>query len=289
MIGIQPLQLLRIQQRQVQQTSIEGHQGQRLETIHRRFQFPLHLCHHDQVFAANTKGAVAVVTGFITDDHAGLQGHRGPGLGNALWALVHAQESANPVAGAMIVFVALPPQKLARQHIQVGTRSALGEARPIQGNVAFQHQGKQAPHLGTGIANGHGAGDVRGAVVVLAAGIDQVYRVRWNLGGGAVAVVVVAHGGIAAGGGDGVKGGTLEMLAAGPEVQQAVRQLGLVVQAPGGLLAIQPGQKPHHSRAITDVGAAGAGNLYRILAGFGHDDRVSAGHQRGTTLLQQPL
>ena len=49
---------------------------------------------------------------------------------------------------------------------------------PWRWRYALQHAGEAVDHLGGRLADRHGAGDVGGAVLILAAGIDQVERAR---------------------------------------------------------------------------------------------------------------
>ena len=80
------------------------------------------------------------------------------------------------MAGAVVVVEAVRPQRRARQGVERRAGGAGREAHPGQGQVALQHQGEALAHLRRRLADGHGAGDVGGAVQVLGAGIDQQQR-----------------------------------------------------------------------------------------------------------------
>ncbi len=86
---------------------------------------------------------------------------------------MHGQIRAHAVAGAVIVIEAGFPKRLARKGVERRAGGALGEAHRGERDMAFEHAGEAVAHFGGGLAHDHGAGDIGGAVGILAAGIDQ--------------------------------------------------------------------------------------------------------------------
>ena len=94
-------------------------------------------------------------------------------LGDARRALVHRQIAADAVAGAVIEIEPGLPQELPRQRVELRAGGAVGKHRARDRDMALEHAGEAVAHLGARRADRDGAGDVGGAVLVLAAGIDQ--------------------------------------------------------------------------------------------------------------------
>src|SRR3546814_3925532 len=82
------------------------------------------------------------------------------GLGDALRPLMHRQIGADAVAGAMRIIDAVGPQILPRENVELAAARPLGEARGRKRDMAFQHLGETAAHLGGGLADRDRAGDV---------------------------------------------------------------------------------------------------------------------------------
>ena len=124
------------------------------------------------------------------------------------------------------------------------------------------------PLLRRQLAQGDGPGDVRGALVVLSAGVHQVEppglqnRLALLRGG------VVAHGRVGAVGGDGVEAGAKVALLLPPELLQPVRHAHLVHGDLPDIL-LQPVDIFRHRDAVLDVGAADIFHLHRILHRLG--------------------
>ena len=97
-------------------------------------------------------------------------------LRDARRPLVHRQERADAVAGAVVVVEAGLPERGAREAVELRAGRADRKARGGDGDVALEHAGEAVAHLRRRRADGDGAGDVGGAVAVLAAGIDEVER-----------------------------------------------------------------------------------------------------------------
>ena len=91
---------------------------------------------------------------------------------------VHRQVAADAVAGAVIEVEPLRPQELARKGIELRAGRAVGKDRARDRDMTLEHAGETVAHLGGRRADRDGAGDVGGAVLVLAAGIDQEQLAR---------------------------------------------------------------------------------------------------------------
>ena len=77
------------------------------------------------------------------------------------------------MAGAVVEIDAGLPERLPRERIELRAGGAVGEHRGRDRDMALEHAGEAVAHLGGRLADDDGAGDVGGAVLILAAGIDQ--------------------------------------------------------------------------------------------------------------------
>ena len=93
------------------------------------------------------------------------------------------QEAADSVAGAVGVIEARFPQRPPGEAVELASARALGKDRGRDRDMALEHAGEAVAHLVGRLADDHGAGDVGGAVDILAAGIDQVDRGCSRAGG----------------------------------------------------------------------------------------------------------
>ena len=101
------------------------------------------------------------------------------------------EEAADAVAGAVGVIEARFPQRPAGEAVELAAARALGEDRGGDRDMALEHAGEAVAHLVGRLADRHGAGDVGGAVDILAARIDQVERALLELAVGLLARLVV--------------------------------------------------------------------------------------------------
>ncbi len=83
--------------------------------------------------------------------------------------LVHGEEAADSMAGAMGIIEALSPEILPGEYVELAAARAQRKARRAQSDMALEHQREPLTHLGARHADGDGAGDVGGAVLVLTA------------------------------------------------------------------------------------------------------------------------
>ena len=86
-------------------------------------------------------------------------------------AFVDAEIDADAMTRPMLVIEPGLPERVARQNIKVCTSRPFREAHGGERDMALQHERVMLAHVIAGLADGHGAGDVRGTVQILAAGI----------------------------------------------------------------------------------------------------------------------
>ena len=109
------------------------------------------------------------------------------------------------MAGAVIEIEAVAPEKLPRQRIELCAVGAVGKYRAGDRDVALEHQGEILAHVRARRADRDGAGDIGGAVLVLAAGIDQKQFVGPDPSVGSHGDAIMHNCGVGAGAGDGGK------------------------------------------------------------------------------------
>ena len=117
--------------------------------------------------------ACFVDAGFVRGQHAGFQRHRVFVHADALRSFVHVEEVSHAVPRAVQVVHAALPNGHTGQHVQLGAARAFGEHGLCQGDVPLQNQGIIFFLFLRQRAEGNGAGDVRGAVQILGARIEQ--------------------------------------------------------------------------------------------------------------------
>ena len=290
-IGVQPRDVLGRQEVRVDQAAVDGGERQRLEAQHRPLAALGHarLLDQQQVLDADAEMAFAVVAGLVRQDHARLDGHV-RALGQARRALVDAEVAAHPVPGAVVVVQACPPQRRPRQRVDL---DALGPRREAQGgdlDHPAQHQRGAADVLRRGRADGQRAGDVGGAVAILAARIHEVEVAGLDRQVAVAADPVVGQGGVGAVAADRVEADVLQRARVAAKALQRLRRADLG-DAPARHRLLQPLEEAHEGRAVALVGRARARLLGGGLAGLGQDagivgpdglgQRLGHGQRRG--------
>src|SRR5262249_32233704 len=165
----------------------------------------------------------------------------------------------------------------ARKGVELGASRALGKDRARNRDVALEHAAETVAHFGGRFADRDGAGNVRGAVLVLAAGIDQKQLTRRN---DAIALgrdAIMDDRAVGTGAGDGWKGNVLEQPGVAAKAFERRNGLDLGELAAWGL-AIEPGEEARDGGAIAQVRRARAGNLDLVLHGL--HQRDGAGRTR---------
>ena len=88
-------------------------------------------------------------------------------------ALMHREERADAVAGAMVEIEAGLPERTAREGIDAGAGDALREDGRRDRDMALQHARETVAHLLGRRADGYCAGDIGRAVLILRAGMTR--------------------------------------------------------------------------------------------------------------------
>ncbi len=114
-----------------------------------------------------------IIARLIGNDHARFQRRIAAALGNPLRSFMHIEETANAVAGAVLVIKPGLPEILPRQRIELRTARAVGKARGGNGDVALKHAGETVDMFRRWRANGYRARDVGRTIGILATGIEQ--------------------------------------------------------------------------------------------------------------------
>src|SRR5262249_58564833 len=94
-------------------------------------------------------------------------------LRDAWRSLVHGEIAADAMAGAVVEIDPRLPQIAAREGIELGAGRGVGKYGARERNVALEHEREARAHLRSRLTDGNGAGNVRGAILILAAGIDE--------------------------------------------------------------------------------------------------------------------
>ena len=288
MIGVEPRQLAGIEQLRLDQPPVDRRQRQRLEGVERFLgALDLRALHHQhQVLDPDAVFAGFVIARLVRQDHAALQ-RRVAELGDARRALVHRQIAADAVAGAVIEVEAVRPQRLPRERIELRAGDAFGKHRARDGDVALQHQREALAHFGSRLADRDGAGDVGGAVLVLAAGVDQEQFAGLDGAVGRAGDPVMHDGAVRPGAGDARKRHVLEQSGVAAEALQRLDRADLGELAVRRL-AVEPGEEARHRRAVADMRRARARDLDRVLDRLHHRDRVGPARHLAAGVADDP-
>src|SRR3546814_204575 len=141
------------------------------------------VCSSDlQRLDANAVFARLVITGLVREDHAGFERDRGAAagvarLGDPRRAFVDREVRADAVAGAVREIETGFPQGPPREAIELSAVGAARKQRGIERDIALEHAGEAVLHLVGRFAHGQHAGDVGGAVFILATRIDQIQEI----------------------------------------------------------------------------------------------------------------
>ena len=147
--------------------------------------------------------------------------------------------------------------------------------------MALQHAGEAILHLGRRLADGDCAGDVRGAVEILRAGIDQIEFALLQGAVGRLGGPVMHDGSVGPGAGNGVKTEVAEELARATKIGKPGDGSQLVDFSLGRLMR-QPVEESRHRQSIAAMGGTGPGELSIILACLGQKAWVVALRQIGS-------
>ena len=175
MIPVDPAAFLRVQQRQVDQVTVDWYPGQGLKAQHvtriatRQGVSGLH---GDQVLDADPKGTVAVIARFIRQDHAGLQCDIASAR-QTLRPLVHAQVSPDTVTRAMVIIHPGQPQMISREHVEMRSGHAARKAGARDRDQTLEDEGVGARLFRARCPDDQRSGDVRRPVRILPAAVEN--------------------------------------------------------------------------------------------------------------------
>ena len=207
--------------------------------------------HQHQILDADAVGVGAVIAGLVGQDHAALE-RRAAELGDARRPFVHREVAADAVAGAVIEIEPGAPEILPRQRIELRAGRAVRKHRARDGDMALEHQREIPPHLGGRHAHRDRARDVGGAVLVLAAGIEQIKLVRRNAAIGFARHAVMHDGAVGAGAGNGRERNVLEHSGLAAKALHRFDR-GDLGQFAARRLAVEPGEEARHRRAVAQL------------------------------------
>src|SRR3954447_16612053 len=146
------------------------------------------------------------------------------------------EEAADAVPGAVRIIEPRFPQRPTGEAVELTSARALGEDGGGNRDMALEHAGEAVAHLVGRLADRHGAGDVGGAVDILAARIDQVERSGLELAVGLLARLVMDDGAVGTGARDAVEAEVAKLGVLAAQRLEVVGRLELVDVAPGRLL-----------------------------------------------------
>ncbi len=178
------------------------------------------------------------------------------------------QKVAHAVAGAVPVGHALLPQRHAGQHVELHASGAHGEFGAGQRQVALEHQGEVVALLRRGLAQGDGAGDVGGAVEILAAGVDEQQSAGLQARRALDRGLIVNYGAMLLVAGYHAKAvAAIHVILCALALQAAVH-IELGHDLGGGHAALEPHHHARQRRAVALHGAARAGYLHIVFNGL---------------------
>ncbi len=190
------------------------------------------------------------------------------------------------MAGAMVEVETRNPQELACEGIELGAGGAVREHRASDGDVTLEHAGEAVAHLGARRADRDGAGDVGGAVLVLASGIDQEQLTGREPAIGPPGDAIVHDRAIGPGAGDGRKRNVLEQAGIAPEALER-RDCADLGERAARRLALEPGEETHDRGSVADMRRARAGDLGRVLHSLHRHDRIRTTHDPAAVALDE--
>src|SRR3954453_14208163 len=177
-VAIEPDDLLGLEHLDVDEPAVDRREGQGLEPEHLLLRtLDLARYDHHQILDPDPVFASFVIARLVGDDHAPLERFVAAALRtaygrNALRPLVDGKEAADAVAGAVGIVETGFPQRPPSEAVKLAAARALGKHGRGDGDMAFEHAGEAVAHFGGRFADRHRAGDVGGAVDILAAGVD---------------------------------------------------------------------------------------------------------------------
>ena len=266
MIGVEPRALLVRQQRLVDQPPVDRRERQRLEPMHGPFAAldRLRLAHEQKIFDADAEVALLVEAGLVGEDHARFE-RRAIGLVDAGRALVHREIAPDAVPGAVIVVEPRHPQRMARQHVDLRSAGALRKADARHADHALEHAREAVLHLRRRFADDDRAGDIRRAVEILPAGIDEENLVLLDRQVRGIIDAVMRDRRMRPGAGNRIERQILQLAARRAELRELRRRREFRLLALGRG-HFEPAQEAHHGNTVAPMGEPRALLLDGVLA-----------------------
>ena len=226
--------------------------------------------------------------------HGVLGARRGFMPAEAVGALVHAHQVAHAVPRAAAIVDAHIPDRAAREDIQTDARHALQKLGVRQIQHAAQNGGEMLLLFVRHRAEREGAGNIRRALQILAAGVDEQQVARLELRVALRRGAVMHHRGVGAIGADRVEARGDEVLLFLAERQQLVADADFRHRDFADVL-LEPVHQPRNRHAVLHVRPAQVIQLHVVLDGLHHRGRVLRAddfsffqrvHQRGGQLAR---
>src|SRR5262249_2513026 len=186
---------------------------------------------------------------------------------------VHREITADAMAGAVVEVEALRPQELAREGIELRAGRPFGKDGAGDRNMAPEHAGEAVPHLRGGLADRDGAGDIRGAILVLGAGVNEKEFARCDEAIAFGRDTVMDDCPVRPGAGDGRERYVLEQPGVAAKAFERRYRIDLREFAARSL-PLEPGEETRNGRAVADLRRARAGDLDVVLDCLHQADRA---------------
>ncbi len=173
MVVIDPLDFLFRHDLKLEQVAVEGEESHRVEVQELAELGGLILLGYDQVLAADSVAAFKIKSRLVARDHTRFQRGGVDVETDVLRTLMAVDEVAHAMAGAMVVCLALFPEELACEHVELVSGCTGGEDGVRKGDVSLHDKSEVMTLFGSRCAESHCTGYVGGTIYILAAGIDE--------------------------------------------------------------------------------------------------------------------
>ena len=253
MVSIQPIFLILCQHFCQHGFCINGAISNRLKAIELSVLGFLIFFAKQLVFNANAQFSLFINTRLVGNGHARYK-RCCAACRKALRAFVNTADKADAMSCAAAIIQAFAPHRFTRQNIQMHSGHAVLKHRTRNINMAFQHQSVIALFFFRQFAGRISAGNVRGAVAVLCAGIHQQEAVLFNDSTSLGFRCIVHHGRIAAIGCNRVKAFAQIVRLNRTGCTKPCIDVALCHALIFGQLCFQPNCKAHHRHTVFHMG-----------------------------------
>ena len=180
---------------------------------------------------------------------------------------MHAEKNANAMACTVVIIKAALPKGHAGEAIQIAARDAFGEAHAGERNMAFKHEGEALTHFIRWRANRNSTGDVGGAVLILAAAIDEEQRAAFEIFNCGCRDTKMHNCAVRASARNGLKAQVFKIAILNAKAFQFLRSLDFIMLAVLGS-GVEPMQKARNRCAVSNMGGFCTRNLGGIFTGL---------------------